>query len=192
MLLLLSGCYQTVLTYECETVTVEVADDEVANDLDVTADEVLEVVVGGFPFAAEYETGGEVAGLAEVARGAGPAIAIDRALLPVESRGELGFGTSQWTGHPPCDDALEVPVEVEVTTEDGAVSFAQATMAFTLPGSSRLEVGGELDAGAALPAPSDPAAVAGFALQWTPDGFDHVSLWWRGDAYEQVLETPSQ
>ncbi len=194
MLLLFAGCYSTVLTHTCEVDTYVVEDDEVANHLGVSASDVLSVVLGSFRFVAQDDGGTDVPGSVDVARGAGPAIATDATLVAHESRGELGFGITQLTWTPECHDTLEVPVDVAFATDDDAISFALEGVALPLgaPDPDRFEVLGDLDPDdtLAFPEPSDPSAVAGLALQWTPEGFDHVSLWWDGTTYQQILETP--
>lgn len=197
MLLLLAGCFTTVHSNTCETSTYEVGDDEHVGGLPSTAADILDIVVGTFAFDAAYEAGGTALGQVVVVRGGGPALATESTRIEHTTRGQPGIGEERTTAGVECEDALVVPVDVALATDDARVELSMDGQAFALSARAdrepeRFEASGDVDPSdlSAMPATQDPAASPGLSLQWTPDGeLSSVSLWWDGADYEQVLET---
>lgn len=187
---------------ECAIDTLEVADDQPIDGLSVTGGDVVTAVEGTFSFAAAYADGTPVTGGGTVTRGLGSAIAT---IATVEQwTTTTGTGPTAQSGglindgQGECETGLAVPVEVEFATDDGVVVFS--TSALASPSITRADgvadffhIEGDVaaDSTEAIPTPSEPGALPGFSLQWTPDAFDWVSVWFSGTAYEQILEGPA-
>ncbi|MDP2308400.1 MAG: hypothetical protein Q8P18_20445 [Pseudomonadota bacterium] len=196
LLLLLTACIR-VHRPSCESEERVLDDDELVGDLAVTAADLLAVMEGTHGFAGAYAAGGSVTGAAIVARGVGDVIGVDSTIVDVVTNGGFGFGDETLLVGVECVDSLEVPVEIALRTDDGLVDVALVglgtadTRGNLVDGVPEFfEAGGDIlpEDIVAMPTPevSDPTAT--LELQWTPERFAFVSLWWDGSEYEQVLE----
>jgi hypothetical protein len=196
----ITGCVVETHWSECVREERELDLDERVDGVPVSPREVLAVVEGTYAFAAFYDDGTPVTGGGEVRRGDGPFLAVEATSVSRTSRGPVGLrgGDRVLMIDEECDSSLTVPAVGTLATDDGLVVFAfdgWATPSVTRvdkePEWFHVEADVSPSEAEALPAPPEGGAEIGLSLQWAPDAFSHVSVWWRGDRYQQLLEGPA-
>lgn len=122
MLLLLLGCFGTTSRPTCDTVEVEVGDDDALGDLDFTVGDLVTAVTGVRTFPATLVSDSVVAAELALRRTAAPAVFFD-ATPGSQETPRIGFGESTLMMDVMCEDAVSVPLELDLTTEDGSVDI---------------------------------------------------------------------
>lgn len=122
ILLLLAGCFGTTSRPTCDTVEVEVADDDPLGDLDFTVGDLVAAVAGVRTFPATLVSDTVVAAELALARTDAPAIFFD-ATYGTEETPRIGFGEASLDIMMICEDAVSVPMELDLTTVDGSVDI---------------------------------------------------------------------
>ncbi|MFN7143984.1 MAG: hypothetical protein ACK4YP_09425 [Myxococcota bacterium] len=122
LVLLLLGCFGTISHSTCETVEVEVEEDDALGDLDFTVGDLVTAVTGVRTFPTSLADDTVVSAELVVTRADAPAVFFD-ATLGTSRSPRVGFGDATLGMAVICEDSVAVPMDLDLTTADGAVDL---------------------------------------------------------------------
>lgn len=197
LVLALVGCVRPDI--HCETVEIDVADDEAdLGDLDFTVNEILARLEGVRTFPASDVLLQPLAAELELSRADGTAVFSDATLVGGR-KGGIRFYHDDIYIHRECDDFVEVPITYTLTTADGSFAVHGETNARAaafpnadghLTGVSFTDPVDLIDA--TLPERPAPATGAQLDAFFAGADLESASVGWTGTLQEALRFPPAQ
>lgn len=191
LLSLLTGCAVTHRP-DCDVEVRDVADDESLGDLSFTVEELVASTAGDFTADVRDVAGGTHPTVVSSVRGTGSAVFHDATPTSHDTK-HFGFGSETLLIAVSCDDEVEVPMNLSLHSDDGAIVVDGDALAWSDPGDPvQVTIARDLNpATEVLPPPTGAQTDGHVEVQYAGGALTTVSGWWgANEDYEQSIEWP--